>query len=268
MRNSFRPAVRTLLLVALVMLASACVRKEAAGVPDGIVDPYETENRAVHQLNLGLDQYVVRPMSKGYAAVVPDPIEDSVGYFADNLALPGMTLDFLLQARFREAGIAVSRFLINSTVGFAGLANPASEAFNIPEVDTDFGEVLFSWGMDEGAYLELPVLGPSTQRDAIGVIGNLLTNPLTFAIQNPFANVGIYAEGGRRLTDRARFSDTVDSILYDSADSYAQSRLIYLQNRRFELGDTGAQTDADPYVDPYSDPYELLSEDPYDIVAE
>ena len=104
---------------------------------------------------------------------------------------------------------------------------------------------------------------------------DFFTNPLTLAPQRPIENIGVYAEVVRRMGDRGRFSDTVDSILYESADSYAQARTIYLQNRRFELArddeetylglyddpyaDTGTDPVRDPYLDPYADPYE----DPY-----
>jgi len=94
---------------------------------------------------------------------------------------------------------------------------------------------------------------------AIGVVANFFTNPLTFAPVRPIDNIGVWAELLERMGDRGNFSDTIDSILYDSADSYAQSRIIYLQNRRFEL----AGDDDDAYSDLYDDPYADIYGDAY-----
>jgi phospholipid-binding lipoprotein MlaA len=144
---------------------------------------------------------------------------------------------------------------MNSTIGLAGFIDAATE-FNIPEHTTDFGETLAVWGVGEGAYIELPVLGPSTQRDAIGFVTDLLTNPLTYVTINssPEQYIPPTARAGALLNDRDRFKSTIDSVLYESADSYAQSRSIYLQNRRFKLeGATGIETD--PYTEQYIDPY-------------
>jgi phospholipid-binding lipoprotein MlaA len=225
-------------------------------------DPYEGNNRKIHQFNIAVDKVFFRPASIGYTKIVPDPIEDSFNSFAANLSEPGDAANFLLQGDFRQAGISLGRFLMNSTIGFAGLADPATE-FGIPETETDFGATLATWGFSEGAYIELPFFGPSTQRDSVGVVVDFFTNPLTFAPQRPLENIGFYAEAVERLSARGRFSDTIDSILYESEDSYAVARVIYLQNRRFELegnsGDTYvdpyAETAIDPYEDPYADPY-------------
>ncbi len=246
------------LVAATVLSACAVTQPEEQRANGEVFDPYENTNRSIHAFNRGVDRVFFRPASKGYVTIVPPPMVTSFNYFAENLSMPGQTVNALLQGNFKEAGFAASRFVINSTVGFLGLADPASE-FEIPPVDTDFGETLHVWGFGEGAYVELPLYGPSTTRDSIGVIADFFTNPITFARQNPADNIGVYAEIVRRMGDRGNFSDTVDSILYESADSYAQARLIYLQNRRFELG--GGQEDAyfglygDPYSDPYEDPY-------------
>ena len=259
--NGSKGGSRPRLAIGLMVLAltAACARPDAAQLaPGGVFDPYEQTNRGIHAFNLGVDRLLFRPASKGYTNFIPDPIEDSFNSFSKNLSEPGDFVNFLAQGRFRLAGISLARFLMNTTIGFAGLADPATE-FNIPDTNTDFGETLYVWGFDEGAYIELPFFGPSNTRDAIGVLANFFTNPISLAFQRPFTNPGTYAEILERMSDRGRYSDTVDSILYESADSYAQSRLIYLQNRRFDL--SGGQEDN--YVDPYDDPYADIYEDPY-----
>lgn len=242
-------APRFLLSATMLLLAgllSACATRTPEQKASGeIFDPYESTNRAIHSFNVGVDKALFRPASKGYVTIVPEPMVDSFNHFADNLSMPSVMVDSLLQGKIKQAGIAAARFLINSTVGFAGLADPASD-FEIPRVDTDFGETLHVWGFDEGAYVELPLYGPSTTRDAVGVVVNLFTNPLDYSKTRPAENIGVYAEVVRRMGDRGRYSDTVDAMLYESADSYAQLRSLYLQNRRFEL--EGENTDL--YISP------------------
>ncbi len=215
--------------------------------PDGVYDPYERQNRKVHAFNRGLDRAIVRPAAIGYSTILPDEIEDSVGHFAKNLGQPSVVVNSVLQGDFRGAGISTVRFLTNSVLGIGGLFDVATD-FDVPQHDTDFGETLYVWGVGEGAYLELPVLGPSTQRNTAGKVVDLFTNPLSYTLESPEAYYGTIAGVASGLGTRGRFSDTVDSILYESADSYAQARLIYLQNRRFELGDGEAATEIDPFA--------------------
>ena len=240
----------------------------------GIYDPLEPANRKIHEFNRRFDEAVFRPASKGYTTIIPAPMVDSVNYFADNLTMPSVFVNSLAQGNLDRAGKAALRFLINSTVGFAGLADPATE-FGIEHVDTDFGATLHVWGVGEGPYVELPFYGPSTVRDTVGVIADFLANPLTFAPQRPARNVGTMARVLKHMGQRGRYSETVDSILYGSVDSYAQARTIYLQNRRFELAGGAGGSYVDAYEDPYAataagpdtesslDPYADSSLDPY-----
>jgi len=240
----------------LAISVSACATQTPEQRASGeIHDPFEQTNRSIHAFNVGVDRVLFGPASKGYAGVIPDPILDSVTYFADNLSMPSYALNSVLQGKFKQAGVATLRFALNTTIGFAGLADPATE-FDIPAVDTDFGETLHVWGFGEGAYVEIPLYGPSTTRDAIGVFTDAFTSPLSFTPTRPIKNAGVIAEVLKRMGDRGRYSATVDSILYGSADSYAQARIIYLQNRRFELAGDSGDDYSDPYADPYLDPYE------------
>lgn len=236
----------------MVLALSACATsQDPAQRTDGINDPYEAQNRAIHGFNKGLDRNLVRPVSKGYG-VVPVELRDRVNNFSDNLSMPGVAINSLLQGDLRGAGLATTRFIVNTTVGLAGFVDAATE-LTIPQHTTDFGETLAVWGVGEGAYVELPIFGPSTQRDAIGFVTDFFTNPLTFATLNtsPEQYIPPTARAGSWLNTRDKRGETIDSILYESADSYAQSRSIYLQNRRFQLGTTG-DTEEDPY-DPYAE---------------
>lgn len=235
------------LLLACAAILSACAKQSPEAKAAGeIFDPYEDANRSIHAFNRGVDRFAFRPASKGYVSVVPPDMVQAFNNFAVNISMPGQAVNFLLQGKPKESGIALSRFVINTIFGIGGLGDPSSD-FNIAYVDTDFGETLHKWGVNEGAYVELPFYGPSTARDSVGVVVDFFTNPITFARQNPADNIGVYAEIVRRMGDRGTYSDTIDAILYESADSYAQARQIFLQNRRFQLGQEGAITEVDPF---------------------
>lgn len=245
---------RKLALGALALVAlTAC----AAPPPSAeINDPNEAQNRKVHAFNRELDRALVRPAAGAYGAILPAPVKQGVANFAANLDLPGDVLNNALQARPENAIHNTFRFVINSTVGIGGLFDPASK-LGLYHRKTDFGETLHVWGVPEGQYEELPALGPSTSRDTLGMVVDIVMNPVSKVLPTPESYYATAAKFGSKLGDRSRYSDTIDSVLYESADSYAQTRLLYLQNRRFELGQqAGGEDDfIDPYED-FIDPYE------------
>jgi len=246
-KNKLNPGL--LLAIAALVAMAACT----APAPKAINDPFEEDNRRTHEANRKLDRALVRPASGAYGHVVPAPVRQGVGNFASNLNLPGVVVNNLLQLDIDSALKNSSRFLFNSTIGLAGILDPSS-AMGLHEKSSDFGETLHVWGMGEGNYVELPVIGPSTERDMLGMVVDVFTNPLTFGAPTPEKYLGPVAKGFSKLGDRYEFSDTVDSILYDSADSYAQARLLYLQHRRFKLGQEEAVDEqGDGYDDFYAD---------------
>lgn len=236
-------------LAVAVLLLSAC------GSPDagGINDPFEPANRKVHAFNKGVDRALVGPASKGYG-VVPEPLKRAVGNVADTLDLPGDIANNLLQFRLFAAAENTLRLGVNLTFGLAGTLDVSSE-LGLQGKPTDFGETLHVWGVGEGPYLELPLIGPSTARDTVGMVVDVALDPLRAVLPEKEATAATVLKLLSRLGDRDRFSDTVDSLLYDSADSYAQARLLYLQNRRFQLGKAGAAAgdEDDGFIDPYAD---------------
>ncbi len=240
-----RKAVWTLAALTLLVLAG-CGQTTSSSTVD-IFDPFEDENRETHQLNLALDRAIVRPVGVGYSKFLPDEIETSIGNFADNLDLPGVVVNNYLQGNFEGVFTNSLRFAVNSTVGLGGFFDPAGE-FGIHEISGDFGQTLHVWGVGEGAYVELPVLGPSTERDVLGLAVDLFTNPLGYVLPSPEKYVGVGAGVASRLGDRGRFAGAVDSVLYESADSYAQARQLYLTRRRAELGQGDAATEVDPFA--------------------
>jgi phospholipid-binding lipoprotein MlaA len=239
--------------VAVLSVLSAC---GPAPAPSGIDDPNEANNRQVHAFNRSIDHALLRPTANTYSSLLPEPIEDGVSNFAQNLDAPGDVVNNVLQLRLGKAVENTLRFAINSTLGIGGLFDPAT-ALGVAGDPTDFGETLHVWGAPEGEYAEVPFIGPTTGRDTLGLVVDVALNPVRLVLPNPESYYATGAKIASGLSKRARYGDTVDSILYESADSYAQTRLLYLQNRRFELGQTAGGAEGgfeDPYAD-FEDPY-------------
>ena len=232
-------------VASLVMVVSACSPRQGA-VAD---DPFERLNRSSHAFNKGLDRNILSPLSKTYTDVVPDPVEDSVSNFARNLSLPGKVVNNVLQLDLSSAARNTARFALNSTVGLAGLFDP-SQKIGLVEKSTDFGETLQGWGVAEGAYLELPLFGPSNMRDGLArFVAMLLLDPASQILKPPVSEYRSASTVGALLQTRQIYGAQIDEVLYGSADSYAQSRLVYLQSRRFELREIAN----DDYIDPYAE---------------
>ncbi len=245
--------------VSLIFLAAltAC---GPAPAPVGINDPAEASNRRVHAFNRGIDRALIRPAANGYGSVIPEPVQRGVNNLASNLDLPGDVVNNVLQARLGFAAQNTARFAVNTVFGIGGLFDVAS-SMGLQGKKTDFGETMHVWGAPEGVYGEFPGIGPTTERDLVGTAVDIALNPLRLVIPNPEGYYVTAAQLGSKLGDRHRYADTLDSVLYGSADSYAQARLLYLQNRRFELGQTGGADDE--FIDPYATDADAGFVDPY-----
>lgn len=241
------PEYRTGISLLLVLALSACTVPGPGEAVDGIYDPHEGANRRVHAFNKTVDSALSGGEGPGMAAAVPAPVATGVANVADTLSLPQTVMNQLLQARLGRAARNTLRFGVNATVGLVGLFDVAS-GMGLPEDESDFGETLYVWGFPEGAYMELPILGPSTEREATGKFVDFFTNPLGQMLDPPERYYATGVKVADKVLDRAKYDDTVDELLYDSADSYAQLRMIWLQNRRFELGDES--TGGADYIDP------------------
>ncbi len=228
------------------MLLGACAAQPP--VAQGINDPNEARNRANHEANKRGDENFLRPVSQSYGKSVPEPVRRGIGNFAANIELPKFMVNDLLQGSLDDAAHNFTRFLINTSFGIGGIFDPAGE-WGLPERSSDFGETLHVWGVEEGNYQELRFLGPSTERDTAGRFFDFFLNPLSYVVPNPERNALRFAGVAGRIGDRYKFGETIDSVLYDSADSYAQTRLLYLQNRRFQLGqEPPVEDEIDPFA--------------------
>lgn len=244
----------------LNLLRVPCVMVLAIGMaacgprppPQEINDPAERMNRMTHDLNKALDMAAVRPGSTAYGTIAPGPVRRGISNVADVLRLPGIVANDLLQANFEDATTNTLRLGVNLTLGIGGLFDFAS-AVGMPKKTNDFGQTLAVWGVGEGPYVELPLFGPSTLRDTVGLAVDLAFDPVYRAVRPAHQKWVIGAQVLSRMNDRYRYSDVIDAILYESEDSYAQERLLYLQNRRFTLGQTGESGSDSDFIDPYEE---------------
>ncbi|MEL6792105.1 MAG: VacJ family lipoprotein [Pseudomonadota bacterium] len=227
---------------ALVGLAACSTMPSQPG--ELIADPYVETNRDIHAFNKGVDTALVRPASQVYDFVTPTLVKHLISNGVDHLKLPGVFVNRVLQGDARNAGRVLARFLLNTTIGAGGLLDPATE-FGVPNEPTDFGVTLAEWGAEEGDYHELPLLGPSTTRHAVGRVVDFALDPSTL-ITVGAVEVGTaitVIDASRTPLDivntRHENAELIDDVLYESEDSYVTTRTGYVQaRRRFVSGET------------------------------
>jgi phospholipid-binding lipoprotein MlaA len=209
-------------------------------------DPLEPFNRKIFWFNDKVDVYVLEPAAKGWDFVVPRRVETSISNFFFNLRFPIETLNDLLQGKFRYAASDVGRFVVNTTVGVAGFFDPAT-GWGMPLHWEDFGQTLGWWGAGPGAYLVLPILGPSDVRDGSGLVVDYASSVTPFFVNG-------YILLGARTVDvvntRAQYLETVAKAKESAFDYYTFVRNAYLQRRRGWVNDQApdsAESEEDLY---------------------
>lgn len=213
-------------------------------------DRLESTNRFFHDANVKLDSNILRPVAQGYDYVTPELFKHMLGNAYNHLNTVGDFANYLLQGDLDASATAFGRLTVNSILGVGGLLDPATE-FGLPREDTDFGVTLGKYGVGEGSYLVLPLLGPSTTRDASGGIVDRAFDPRTYIgifIDGEIVDYALPGTQALEIIDaRDRNADLIDDVLYNSADSYISLRSIYLQRRdsliRGEDGGTEALPD-------------------------
>ncbi|HYH18155.1 MAG TPA: VacJ family lipoprotein [Azospirillum sp.] len=218
---------------ALVLATAACATPSG----DSANDPLEPVNRAIWGFNEGTDILLVRPATEVYVNAVPDPVREVVHNFLINLTMPLVIANQLLQGDAQGASDATGRFLTNTILGMGGLADVATEA-RIPYESEDFGQTLAVWGLGEGPYLVLPLLGPSGLRDAAGLGVDTVADPARVAAYASGAKGALWARAGATTVDtRSQYLGTIDDIRRNSVDPYASLRSLYRQRRQVEIND-------------------------------
>lgn len=207
-------------------------------------DPWEPANRGVYRFNDTLDRAILKPVARGYKFVVPTFVRKGVTNFSFNLRTPSSAINNFLQGKPKRGFDDLARFLFNSTMGIGGLIDVAS-AGGLEQYNEDFGQTFAVWGMPEGPYMVLPLLGPSTLRDAVAAPFNFLADPLLH-YDNSSVRDKLYVL--RAINLRSRLL-AAEKLLEDSKDRYITIRESYLQNRNFVIHDGNPPVDDDFYDD-------------------
>lgn len=168
------------LALATLLLLTGCASSEPPPPEPETWDPIEPTNRKVYVFNEQLDRFVAKPLADGYVFITPRFVRRGVTNFFDNMGEPGNAVNNVLQGKPRDGARDTGRFLINSTIGLAGLFDVAT-ALGMERSNEDFGQTLAVWGTPEGAYLVLPAYGPNNTRDVNDIPVSLATNPITYA---------------------------------------------------------------------------------------
>ncbi len=235
---------RILVVIVALTALSACSAPVSRGEFN---DPYEASSRKVHAFNKGFDKMIFGPTAKGYVTITPPLLVRVISNFAGFVGLAGQAVNNVLQADAKGFGETILRFTVNALT--FGLGDPATEA-GIPDNNADFGQTLYVWNVKQGVYHEFPLLGPSTTRDTAGFFVDILINPVNLLNSNLISGVGASLYVLDQLGDRSQYSTFYEETLYNSEDSYATARNIYLQNRSFFLN-KGVVEDSleDPFAD-------------------
>jgi len=199
-------------------------------------DPLETINRGIFAFNEFVYQYLMTPAARGYNAVVPETVRDSMSNTISNLKAPVILANDVLQGEVKRAGITIARFLLNSTLGFLGTQDVASE-LGLSKHSEDFGQTLGAWGVGEGFYLVLPLLGPSNPRDAIGkLFVDGYFDPFGYYLANTDNEEwGFVRSGTSGFVEYAGIVDDLDNLRQTSVDFYGALRSLYRQRREAEI---------------------------------
>lgn len=211
---------------------------EPANVP-GIYDPWQRYNRQMHRFNNAVDRRIARPLARTYVRVVPRPMRLGVSNFFANLGQPVAAVNSLLQGKPKQAAQSLGRFALNTTLGIGGVFDPASDA-KLPNKSEDFGQTLGIWGWQRSRYVELPLFGPRTVRDVVGMVGDAPLSPLR---QVDADKIRIPIQGLQLVDVRTQLLST-DSLREGAEDDYALVRDAWSQRRNYQIfGDRQSEGD-------------------------
>lgn len=226
------------LLLSAAISGCATIAERGDRPPD---DPLEPVNRAVFDTNTALDATIIKPVAEAYRAVVPQFVRDRFRLVIDNLAEPRILVNDMLQGRAEAAGITSARFFINSIVGLGGMFDLASKQ-GFAKQTGDFGQTLYTWGVQDGPYVVLFFFGPSNVRDAFGLGVDLVTTPPALILKGhrgTVINLAVGAVDGMDL--RSRNIETLDEIKASAIDYYAHMRSVWRQYRQGQLDEAVGQ---------------------------
>jgi phospholipid-binding lipoprotein MlaA len=228
-------------MAAAALLLAGCANRPPASDPDAVAeyqqnnDPIEPTNRVFYRINNGIDTVILRPAAVAYRAVVPGVVRRPIHNVLANMGSPVLLVNDMAQGKPRRAGDTFMRMLINTTAGVGGLFDVAAD-WGYPAHASDFGVTLGVWGLPDGPFLFLPVLGPSSPRDIVGYGVDTAMDPFLWPPNGSGFNtlrISRTVVGG--LDAREQLIDPVDQIKRDALDPYATFRSLYRQQRTSEI---------------------------------
>jgi phospholipid-binding lipoprotein MlaA len=246
-----RPIAARLALGLVAMLAaSGCATRPDPTDPEAVAefrannDPIEPWNRGMYFVNDGIDTLVLRPAAEAYRIFLPAEVRIAIRNALGNLRAPIIVLNDTLQGNGQRAATTAGRFLLNSTLGVAGIFDVAKD-FGLIGHTEDFGQTLAVWGSPEGPYLFLPLLGPSNPRDLVGAAVGVASDPITWVGGGDAWQVFTYSRTGAGVLDtRESLIEPLDAVRASSLDPYATLRSAYRQRRAVEISNQGNAPEA------------------------
>jgi phospholipid-binding lipoprotein MlaA len=230
----------------VLFLAVAVAMGGCASTPDKFrdpKDPLELYNRAMFRFNTDFDNAFLKPVAKGYKYVTPEPVDRGVTNFFNNVDDVTSAVNNLLQFKLSRFGTDVGRVAVNSTAGLLGVLDVATN-LGLPSYKEDFGQTLGYWGLGPGPYFVIPILGPSTIRDTVGLAGDIYVDPFFSVSQSEIYWGAVVLRVVDRRADLLKSSDILEEA---AVDPYTFLRDAYLQRRRYKVydGNPPPETDAD-----------------------
>lgn len=226
----------------LLLALAGCATPPPASDPEALAefrannDPLEPANRTLYAANEWLDRAVTRPVAVEYRRAVPRPVRSGIRNVLNNIRSPVILFNDMLQGEPRRAGDTLGRFLLNTTVGVAGLFDVADSWFGVPRHTEDFGQTMAVWGVGEGPYVFLPLFGPTNPRDLAGSTVDGSANLITWFGQGAVVDALRTTRGAMSLVDtREALIDPVDELRRSSLDPYVTYRSAYRQRRQADI---------------------------------
>jgi phospholipid-binding lipoprotein MlaA len=227
-------ALALVLLLCCCGCAAATRDSTSADDVDAQHDPAEPVNRAIFKANVAADHAVIKPVAQAYIDHVPEGVQKGIHNVVQNLKEPAVAVNDALQGNVKQAWQSVERLAVNSTVGVVGAFDVAGK-WGLPPHKADFGQTLAVWGVGEGPFVELPLLGPSNARDTVGAVVDMAMNPLTFVGGAPATYASVATGGANAVDTRAQHLHDLDELERNSLDYYATLRSVYRQHREAEI---------------------------------
>lgn len=233
---------RTILLT-LLAIAGGCATTGTIDSTAGNIDKYESANRLFFDVTETIDKHFMKPIAESYVEITPKPVRFGVTNFFNNLRYLNVIFNGLLQGKFTQAVNDSLRFVFNSTLGIGGIFDVATNDLNLPRNEEDFGQTLATWGVDEGSFLFLPLLGPSTMRDVTDRGPSTLLNPFFYFSSALFLPISIIDV----MNQRANLLEATNLRDEAAIDPYIFTKEAYLQRRDHLI------FDGNPPVEGYDD---------------